>query len=244
MIRGKWAPAGLLLAIAAVAAIAFSTRDRQPVPAARSAGEKPALMLLTSLPLVFPETFTLDGGGSPALAVLERRYRVVSISVADTASLRSGPILLMAHAQAQPSEALVDLDRWVRRGGRLLLLADPALEWESSRPLGDPLRPAPMFPDTGLLRHWGLRLDAPEKRGPVQREIGGRSVLTVSPGELSGDCAISADRAVARCRIGKGRATIVADADFLNLGGADGLDGPTRDNLNALLAELAALESR
>lgn len=248
MIRGGRARiallVGLMLAIATAAAIAVFSRGQRQVLPERAAGAKPVLMLLTSLPLIFPETFSLEGGGSPALAALEKRYRVVPVPVADAASLKQGSILLMAHALAQPAEALVELDRWVRQGGRVLLLADPALEWESSRPLGDALRPAPMFPDTGLLRRWGLRLDAPEERGPAQRKLAGFAVLTASPGSLSGECQVSSDRFVARCRIGKGRATVVADADFLNLGTAAGVDGPTSDYLDALLSELAALESR
>jgi len=44
---------------------------------------------------------------------------------------------------------------------------------------------------------------------------------------------------VARCRLGRGQATIVADADFLDV---DNLDGPTANNLDAMLVELAALE--
>jgi hypothetical protein len=64
-------------------------------------------------------------------------------------------------------------------------------------------------------------------------------VLTASPGSLFGKCAISKDRLVARCQVGKGQATIVADADFLNV---EDLDGPTAKNLDSLLAELAALE--
>ena len=45
--------------------------------------------------------------------------------------------MLLAHPMAQTADALVDLDRWVRGGGRVLLLADPRLEWPSERPLGD-----------------------------------------------------------------------------------------------------------
>jgi hypothetical protein len=120
----------------------------------------------------------------------------------------------------------------------VLLLADPMLEWPSDRPLGDPLRPPPMFADTGLLGHWGLRLDAPDERGPAARELAGRKILTVSPGALFGGCAISRDRLVAHCRIGQGRATIVADADFLDV---DQLSGPKERNLNALLDELHSL---
>ena len=145
----------------------------------------------------------------------------------------------MAHPLAQPAEDLVALDRWVRSGGRVLLLADPMLEWPNPRPLGDPLRPPPMFMDTGLLAHWGLRLDAPDERGAKAEKLGGYDVLTVSPGSLFGGCAISADRLVAHCRIGKGAATIVADADLLD---AQDLGGKAAHNLDGLLSELAKLE--
>jgi hypothetical protein len=226
----------------AAAGLAFVV-DRQETPSSSSGAirAKPDLMLLTTLPLVFGEQFGLEGGGSPALKALESRYTVTPVAVADATSLARGRLLLMAHPLAQPAEALVDLDRGVRDGGRLLLLADPALDWHSERPLGDPLRPPPAFADTGLLGHWGLRLDAPDERGPKMRRLGGQEIMTASPGELSGGCATSHDRLVAHCRIGKGEATVVADADFLNV---EQLDGPTANNLNAMLAELAALEGR
>jgi hypothetical protein len=190
---------------------------------------------------VFGESFGLEGHGSPALAALETRYAVRPIAVADAGTLAQGKLLLMAHPLAQPAESLVELDAWVRRGGRLLLLADPALDWDSALPLGDQGRPPSAFADTGLLQHWGLRLDAPDARGPMMRRLGDHEVLTASSGTLVGNCAITEGRLVARCRIGRGQATVVADADFLNV--AD-LDGPTEHNLTALLAELAALESR
>lgn len=237
--KGVRARAAVMLAAGLIAAAGLAFVAERKDPTAPAASGKPTLMLLTTLPLVFGESFGLDGGGSPALKALETRYSVTPIGVADAGTLARGRLLLMAHPLAQPAEALVDLDRWVRDGGRLLLLADPALEWHSERPLGDALRPPPAFADTGLLRHWGLRLDAPDERGPRRLELGGQAILTASPGSLVGTCAISKDRLVARCRIGKGEATIVADADFLNV--AD-LDGPTANNLNAMLAELAALE--
>ena len=224
----------------AVAALVFVTDRRAAAPpVANAIAAKPTLMLLSSLPLVFAETFGLDGGGSPALVALAMRYRVEPIGITDARTLGHRRLLLMAHPRAQPAEALVDLDRWVRGGGRLLLLADPMLEWPSIRPLGDPLRPPPAFADTGLLQHWGLRLDAPDKRGLQPRQLGGQDMLTNSPGLLFGRCAISDDRLVAHCHIGKGKATIVADADFLDV---DHLDDPAGTNLKALLAELAALE--
>jgi hypothetical protein len=231
--------AGLVALIAAAAiALALAPRESKPLPP-RAAGNRPTLLLLTSLPLVFGEEFGLQGGGSPTLKSLETRYRVVLISVTDPAELAKGRLLLMAHPLAQPAEDLVALDDWLQRGGRVLLLADPRLEWPSGRPLGDPLRPPPMFMDTGLLAHWGLRLDAPHERGPKTGRLGGYDVTTVSPGVLSGQCARDEDGLVAHCRIGKGRATIVADADLLDV--AD-LGDNAHHNLDAILSELSALE--
>jgi hypothetical protein len=229
--------AALLILLILAAAFAF---NRARVPQIAATG-RPTLLLLTSLPLVFGEEFSLEGGGSPALNALQSRYRVVPISVTSSSELAKGRLLLMAHPPAQTAENLVTLDRWVRGGGRVLLFADPMLEWPSKRPLGDPLRPAPMFMDTGLLMHWGLRLDAPEERGPQARKLAGHDVLTVSPGALSGKCVISSDRLVAQCRIGKGRAVVIADADLLDA--ADLGSGAAR-NLDAVLGELALLASR
>lgn len=232
--------AAAVAVLVAAAAFALVNRARSPGVAPRPEADRPALLLITTLPLMFAEDFRLEGG-SKALDALETRYRVVPIGTSDERSLARSSLLLMAHPLAQPAEALVELDHWVRGGGRVLLLADPRLDWPSNRPLGDNLRPPPMFADTGLLAHWGLRLDAPDESGPTERELGGRAVLAVSPGRLAGHCAIGRDGFVARCRIGKGRATIIADSDFLNV---EQLDGPADGNLDALLAELAVLESR
>jgi hypothetical protein len=221
------------LLLVAGAAFAFTRILRAEAPP-----ERPKLLLLTSLPLVFGEQFSLQDAGSPALKALQGHYRVLPISVTDPRELAKGRLLLMAHPLAQPAEDLVALDEWVRRGGRVLLLADPMLDWPSDRPLGDPLRPPPMFMDTGLLGHWGLRLDAPDERGVQPRKLGGKDILTSSPGSLQGGCAISADHLVARCRIGKGRATVVADADLLD---TDHLGQSGERNLDALLAEFASL---
>jgi len=230
----------LAMVLIAGAAIAVAVARQDRAPATRPPSEHPTLLLLTSLPLVFGDDFSVDGG-SRALTALEARYRVVPISVTDDADLAKGKLLLMAHPLAQPAEDLVALDAWLRRGGRVLLLADPALDWPSRRPLGDPLRPPPMFMDTGLLAHWGLRLHLPDARGPQERQLGSRRILTVSPGHLSGKCLISADELVAVCRVGQGHASIIADADFLNV---EALGDPARHNLDALLAELTELEQR
>ena len=64
-------------------------------------------------------------------------------------------------------------------------------------------------------------------------------MLTASPGALYGSCGISADRLVAHCRIGRGVATIVADADLLD---TERLGEKAAHNLDGVLAELARLE--
>jgi hypothetical protein len=234
-----WVLVAALLLLAGAAAIAFTARSRSSDIAPRPEEARPPLMLVTSLPLLFSEEFTLESGGTRALTALESRYRVMPIGTTDAGSLRQARLLLMAHPLAQPAEDLVSLDRWVRTGGRVLLLADPMLEWPSKRPLGDRLRPPPGFADTGLLAHWGLTLEQPHESGPKQSKLAGRMVLTASPGSLAGTCDIKEQGFVAHCEVGKGRATIIADADFLNV---EQLDGPTENNLDALLAELAALE--
>ena len=163
---------GAVILAAIALLIALAARGPKPLPP-RPAAERPTLLLLTSLPLIFGDSFSLQDTGSPAMKALGARYRVVPISVTDPGELRKGRLLLMAHPLAQPAEDLVALDAWVRGGGRVLLLADPMLEWPSERPLGDPMRPPPMFADTGLLAHWGLRLDAPDERGTAWEKLGG-----------------------------------------------------------------------
>jgi hypothetical protein len=233
------APLFFLAILIAIGTIGFAElRLRSSPLAERPPAERPTLLLLTGLPLLFNEDFSLSGGGSPALKRLQSRYRVVPISVASAAELAKGRLLLMAQPQAQTAENLVALDEWVRGGGGVLLFADPMLEWPSKRPFGDVTRPSPMFADTGLLQHWGVRLDAPDRRGPAQRRFGAYEVTALSPGSLHGACGISRDGLVAECRVGKGRATIIADADLLNV------RSEADTNLDATQFELARLESK
>ena len=214
---------------------------REATPAKAPDQSRPELFLLTALPLVWSEQFGLDQPGSPALKALEKEYRVSPVDLPSEVPERG--LLLAAQPRALPAEELVELDQWVRDGGRLVLLADPVLEWPSELPLGEPGRAPTAFPDTGLLRHWGLRLDAPDERGPRQLSLGGKQVLTASPGtlvQLGRGCAVAGDGLLAHCRLGKGRATIIADADFLNLG-PGGPDGPTEQNLPALVSQVKLL---
>ena len=240
MIIARSRAIAILFIVLGVAALFFAPLRLRPPSFPKPSGPRPQLLLLTSLPLIFSEDFSLEHAGSPALTALQSRYRVVPINLADRAELERGGLVLMAQPYPQAPDNLVALDAWIRRGGRLVLLADPRLEWPSKLALGNPARPQPMFVDRGLLAHWGVRLEASGELGPAIRELGGSRILTVSPGALSGRCPISAARLVARCPIGKGEAIVIADADFLNVGEL----GPRAShNLEALLKVLARAES-
>ena len=83
----------------------------------------------------------------------------------------------------------------------------------------------------------------PGARGPAQRRLGGTAILTASPGALvktGGGCTLAGNFAAA-CPIGKGRALVIADADWLNVGTSKGLDGPTDANLDVLVDRIDSL---
>ena len=215
---------------------------------AETAPVKPELFVMTSLPLLFDEGFTAGPATGEAAVFLREHYTLRPIDL--PSQLPKGAVLLAAQPRALPAEELVALDAWVRGGGKMLLLADPMLEWPSERPLGDRLRAPIQYADTGLLLHWGLRLDTPDRtffdRYGIRRSIkvGDFVAADSDPGTLhkvkDGGCVIEADGAIARCSIGKGRATIIADADFLNVGDGEVKPG-NGDNLPFLLSELARL---
>jgi hypothetical protein len=241
-----WLAAVSVLAIAGLGWLGLPYRGGE-VPEVRPLTQRPTLALLTSLPLLFGEKFSLEGNGSPALARLEQRYNVIPIGVADTASLKEHRLLLMAHPRAQPAEALVELDQWVRDGGRLLLLADPKLDWPSELPMGDVLRPPPMFADTGLLKHWGLTLNAPDVPGPIHLGGGHNPVVFLSAGRLAStntNCELYRADIIAECAIGKGKVVVVADADFLNANAMESYGGVAESQLSQLMRLLETLETR
>jgi hypothetical protein len=226
---------GILLAAILVAIVMEGPR---PGLSPRPASERPQLLLLTSLPILFPEQLSLESKPEPVRTALESRYRIEPVSIADRASLDGHRLLLMAQPKAQPAEVLVELDAWVRSGGHVLVLADPALEWPSRRPLASPLRPPLAFADTGLLGHWGLRLDAPDSLGPMTVEVGTARIETSSPGVLvatAGNCSVESGF-VAHCSVGSGEATVIGDADFIDV------TDSASPNLVLLLRELNRLE--
>jgi hypothetical protein len=205
--------------------------------ASQAGAAKPELALLTSLPIAFGESFGLDGARNPLLEDLESRFTVVPVDGPE--QLPRQGLLLAVQPQAMTAERLVALDKWVRDGGRLVLMTDPVLRFDSERPLGDRFRPPLRYPDTGLLQHWGLALDdaVDDRTEPGETDLGrGITVSAAGIGSFTragGDCTLSPTRAVARCRIGQGYATLVADADIAMAPEAD-----LREAVLKLLGEL------
>ena len=222
---GKRRPLLLLLAVAllflsSLLAYAFT----RPAPD----GPKPTLGLMTTLPLQWSEggveaDLAEDAQPHPAFARLAQSYDVQPLD--DVRDLAERRVLLLAQPRAFSPAELVQLDSWVRKGGRILILADPALQWGSLYPLGDKRRPLFTSMLSPLFTHWGLELVLPiaDAEPMAIRKIGKLSIRMQTPGEWlkinrggSARCVLAEDGLVADCRIGIGRALLVADADLLD----------------------------
>jgi len=239
MLRRRVSRPVAILISCAVAATMMLAPVRDPVagvvaasPGRGPAGPKPDLLLMTALPIIWGEKGAFDPQSRPALAyrAIQDAFDVRPLDVLDANSLKTGGLLLLAQPRWLAPAELVALDDWVRAGGRALILTDPRLDWPSTLPLGDIRRPPPVGLLKPLLDHWGLRLDA----GPVGlvRLVQGRRLVLRHPGRLSAttpDCRLDGAE-IAFCRIGRGRAVVIADADLLHddLWAAAGADGGTR----------------
>lgn len=209
------------------------------------------MALFSSLPVMWGE-----GGAGAALAADSgpghwlRRELAAHGAIVPLDRLGSPPAIpddidLLVIAQPRPlaPDENVALDDWVRRGGRVLLFADPQLTEDSAFAPGDPRRPQDMVLLSPILAHWGLRLDfdpAQDAAEQVARPWGvaipvrqaGR-FARISGGE---GCSVEPSGLGAECRIGRGRVLAIADAALLE--GGEGVVDPTRrDALRALLAK-------
>lgn len=190
------------------------------------AGERPALLLMTGLPIIWGEAGPFDPASRPAAAyqALQREFRIRPLDVIAPETLGRDQLMLLAQPRALTPAELVALDGWVRSGGRVLILTDPALSWPSRLPLGDVRRPPAIGLLGPLLDHWGLRLEAVQgaAQGPRQVRSGGapRRLMLGTAGRFVAtkpQCRTAADW-LADCRIGRGRALLVADADLMGDG--------------------------
>ena len=163
-----------------------------------------------------------------AVPALLDPFRLMNSLLSDVASTRpsdgDGNDLLLAQPRALSGEENVALDAWVRAGGHLLLFADPMMTGHSRFSIGDRRRPMDVTLLSPILRHWGLTMEFVEDQpvGMRRLDAAGLTVPVNLPGrfvpvELEGACTLAADSALARCAIGQGNATILADGAVIDL---------------------------
>ncbi len=217
--------ATMLLALAVLGGVQAAATMRSG-SGGEAALARPPLGVMTALPLFRDrgaQAGLLDiGGRAPLLRALP--FTSAPLDRLDADSLKAFEDLLLAQPRLLRPEELVALDDWVRNGGRVVILADPLLHWPDARPLGDPRRaPLTSLLDP-LLAHWGLVLEPAEagRHAPVTRRVlAGGALLQLAGASAfarsaDGTCALEEEGFLARCRIGRGRALLVADADWVD----------------------------
>ncbi len=235
-----------LIAAAGLAAAGCAGRASQNGP--------DAVGLFTTLPIFWAEGDDLRGllrSDSPphwALAALRAHGEVKPVDSlmppGDAPLLPGVDLLVMAQPRAMAPEENVALDGWVRRGGRLLLFADPLLTEDSAFAFGDRRRPQDVALLSPILARWGLRLEFDESQPPGERlvDFAGEPLPVNLPGQLAvigsaPGCTVFAAGLAARCRIGKGRVLVLADAALLEKQRSSGPEGH-RQALDRLLVQV------
>lgn len=213
--------------------------------------------LSTSLPIYWAESddpadMLAPGGEVPwPRRLIEQRHRLVPLDALDTAgALARTDVVLLAQPRPLTPAENVALDQWVRAGGIALVFADPALTAESRFPLGDKRRPQDVALLSPILSRWGLRLMFDDSQDPAQRTVfdpvvdgipvrlAGHLRLADGAAEPGDRCELGAEALVARCRIGSGKAIVVADADLLDTA-EDASRGERERALERLIESLA-----
>ena len=207
---------------------------------------------MTSLPILWAEETSIGAMLSKAEAPphwargdIEARGTVVPLDRIASETLRGVDLAVLAQPRALAPEEMAALDRWVRGGGHLLLFADPMLTAHSIFPVGDKRRPQAIAMVDPLLAHWGVELgfDDAAEEGEAVVQAAGLSLPLNLPGTLKTRgkrCTVDPSALVATCRIGRGRAVIVADAALLESEDATGLEV----RKSALFGLLALVENR
>ena len=202
---------------------------------AAAGDEPPPLGLMGTISIYWGEAAGIDelvaGTAEPhwARAGLAEDFQLRPLSYLDPDALAPLDILLLAQPRALSGEENVELDAWVRGGGRLLLFADPMMTGHSRFAIGDRRRPHDVTLLSPILAHWGLAMEFVEDQPFGTRLIDADGiVLPVNlPGRFvpTGErrtCTLSGEAVLARCSIGRGHVTVLADAALLDLHEPDG----------------------
>lgn len=183
---------------------------------------------MTTLPLIWGEAvdvgelLTSDAPGGWVRKSLERRFVLEPLDVLDGASLAALDGLILAQPRALSGQENVALDAWVRRGGTVLLFADPMLTRRSRFPIGDRRRPQDVVLLSPILARWSLTLLFDEEQPEGERIVeieGARLPLNihgrfeVEPGSR---CVLKGGGVLAICPVGRGKVVALADAAVLD----------------------------
>ncbi len=207
---------GVGCALIALAAWWFAKEPSlEPVP-----GKRPQLAVISGLPLFWREGqqgFSAKAD-APIITVLRQRFDVKPVD--SPLGLGRAKRLLLAQPRAFSMDELVALHGWISRGGTALILADPQLRWPLDLPLGDRRRPPSVTLLSAMIEVLGVKLLPNAGAGEVRHFLGDGRMLTLYAASgferASANCRILGRGRVARCAVGRGSATIVADADLID----------------------------
>ncbi|MGE4306049.1 MAG: DUF4350 domain-containing protein [Novosphingobium sp.] len=208
-------------------------------------GDAYTLGLYTSLPIAWNESADIgsllasDGPVHWALTVLKSHGEFVpldTLAASDgTLPLPQDATLVIAQPRPLSPQENVALDDWVRKGGHVLLLADPMLTAESAFAPGDPRRPQDIAMLSPILARWGLELEFDEAQEAGEHAVSvdgvalpvnlsgrfrllgksGEGTASGKGGDAVATCSLEAEGLLADCQSGQGRVIAVADAAFL-----------------------------
>ncbi len=110
-----------------LAGLGLLTSCAASVPAPAS-----SLGVVSALPLFWGEGVPMailegDDQRAPIIRKLAARHNLVPLDQVTSTQLARVTQLLVAQPRGLAPQELVELDRWVRRGGRALIFADPIL---------------------------------------------------------------------------------------------------------------------
>lgn len=185
--------------------------------------ERPVLAVISALPLFWQdgEDGIQSHADAPIIQILRQRFEVRPIDSLLLPGMQGAKAVLLAQPRSLSDAELSSLDHWVRRGGDMVLLADPLLRWPSPLPLGDRRRAPAVTMLAPLLARWGVALLPPSSTGEKRQVLANGSLLTTMTASSfavrdPSKCWVEQDALIARCMLGRGHAVLVADADLID----------------------------
>ncbi len=193
-----------------------------------------SLGLMTSLPIYWPvdADFAQIASGKATApwsrTVMEQRFALTPLDTlspiaaltpdgAETDPLAGLTRLAIIQPRGLSPADNVALDNWVRDGGQLLLVLDPALTGDYDLALGDPRRPTDSALIPPVVNRWGIEVsyDEAQPNAPRTTDMGSGEIPVLLAGEVGSSgpfCAEGTPKPIIKCTIGTGTVTLLADA--------------------------------